>query len=258
MILLTALPRTGKSTAIHKIIQMLGIKNCGGFFTEEIRENGERVGFIIKTLSGKEGLLSHVNIESKYKISRYGVDLDTFEKICLEELKSAITNNSIKYIIIDEIGPMQLFSEEYKRLLIELLKSKKQVIGTIFMNPYEWLDDFKKKEGIELIEITFDNRDELPLQIVEKVTKNDENIQRKINKAKGYSSERERFIPLDDRIEVRSEHGIRTIKVVNGNYTCDCDFYKENGTCSHIMATINSNIQPLNNTKIEKSKIKKK
>ena len=184
MILLTALPRTGKSTAIHKIVQMLGIKNCGGFYTEEIRENGERVGFRIKTLSGKEGLLSHVNIESEYRISRYGVDLDTFERICLEELKNAITNDNIKYIIIDEIGPMQLFSKEYKRLLIELLKSKKQVIGTIFMNPYEWLDDFKKKDGIELIEITFDNRDELPLQIVEKVTKNDESMQRKVNKAK--------------------------------------------------------------------------
>ena len=88
MILLTALPRTGKSTAIHKIIQMLGIKNCGGFYTEEIRENDKRVGFRIKTLSGKTGILSHVNIESKYRISRYGVDLATFEDICLEELRN--------------------------------------------------------------------------------------------------------------------------------------------------------------------------
>ena len=258
MILLTALPRTGKSTAIQKIIQMLGIKNCGGFFTEEIRENGERVGFMIKTLSGKEGLLSHVNIESEYRISRYGVDLSAFERICLAELKNAIVDENIKYIIIDEIGPMQLFSEEYKSLLIELLKSKKQVIGTIFMNQYEWLDDFKKKEGIELIEITFDNRDELPLQIVEKVTENDEKMLRKINKAKRYSIEKERFVPFEDGIEVHSEHGTRIIRVINGNYSCDCDFYRENRTCSHIMAVINSNIQPLNNTKAEDLKIKKK
>ena len=43
MILLTALPRTGKSTAIKKIVNMLGNDNCGGFYTEEIREDGERV-----------------------------------------------------------------------------------------------------------------------------------------------------------------------------------------------------------------------
>lgn len=239
MILLTALPRTGKSTAIKKITKMLGVKNCGGFFTEEIREDGERVGFMIKTLSGKEGLLSHVNIESEYKISRYGVDLDTFEKICLDEIKNAISDDNIKYIIIDEIGPMQLFSEDYKKLLIELLKSSKPVIGAIFMNPYEWLDDFKKNDGIELIEITLENRDELPLQIVERVTKNDDAMQRKINKAKRYSTEKNRFIKVDDGIEVHSEHGIRKIKEENGNYTCDCDFYKKEGTCSHIMAYIN-------------------
>ena len=258
MILLTALPRTGKSTAIHKIIQMLGNKNCGGFYTEEIRENGERVGFRIKTLSGKEGLLSHVNIESEYRISRYGVDLATFEDICLDELRKAINDENIKYIIIDEIGPMQLFSEGYKKMLLDLLKSKKQVIGTIFMNSYEWLDDFKKQSGIELIEVTKENRNKLPLKIVATVTKNAEPMQRKINKAIRYSSERKRFVSFDDRIEIHSEHGIRTIKMVNGKYTCDCDFYKENGTCSHTISAINLNIQPLTNTKVETSEIKKR
>ena len=254
MILLTALPRTGKSTAIHKIIQMLGIKNCGGFYTEEIRENGERVGFRIKTLSGKEGLLSHVNIESEYRISRYSVDLNTFEDICLDELRRAVNDKNIKYIIIDEIGPMQLFSEKYKKLLLELLKSKKQVIGTIFMNSYEWLDDFKKQDGIELIEVTLENRNELPLKIVASITKNDEPMQRKINKAIRYSSERERFILSNDKIEMHSEHGIRTIKMVNGKYTCNCDFYKENGTCSHIMAAINLNLNELEDSKIQKKR----
>ena len=77
----------------------------------------------------------------------------------------------------------------------------------------------------------------------DKVTKNDESMQRKVDKAKRYSTEMERFIPFDDRIEIHSEHGTRTIRIINGDYTCDCDFYQENGTCSHIMAVINSNIQ---------------
>lgn len=53
MLLLTALPRTGKSTAIKKIVNMLGPNNCGGFYTEEIRENDDRVGFRIKLLMEK-------------------------------------------------------------------------------------------------------------------------------------------------------------------------------------------------------------
>jgi len=114
MILLTALPRTGKSTAIKKIVNMLGVENCGGFLTEEIRENNERVGFRIKTFNNnKSAILAHVNMSSTYRISRYGINITTFENICLNELERAINTPHIKYIIIDEIGPMQLFSDKY-------------------------------------------------------------------------------------------------------------------------------------------------
>lgn len=237
MILLTALPRTGKSTAIAKIVAMLGKKNCGGFYTEEIRENGERVGFKIKSLNGEEGILAYISLDSKYKISKYGVDLDTFEKICLKEIERAISSDYIKYIIIDEIGPMQLFSEKYKKMLIDLTKFNKPVIGTIFYNPYEWLDDFKKNQNVKLVELNFENRNQMPLKIVSEVNV-DESLTKKIKKAKRYSKEQDRFNFFENKIKIFSEHGTRTITKNNGNYTCDCEYYKDNGTCSHIIATI--------------------
>lgn len=164
---------------------MLGPNNCGGFYTEEIRKNDDRVGFRIKTISGKIAILSHINIESNYKISKYVVDIESFENLCLKELKIAIKGDNIKYIIIDEIGPMQLFSETYKKMLLDLLNCNKPIIETVFMNPQEWLDEFKK--NIKLIDITFDNIDKLPLEIVELVSKNDNELQRKIIKAKHYT-----------------------------------------------------------------------
>lgn len=239
MILLTALPRTGKSTAIAKIVNMLGVKNCGGFYTEEIREDGKRVGFKINSLNGETGILAHVSIESDYRISRYGVNLDSFESICLKELERSISSDDVKYIIIDEIGPMQLFSEKYKELLLKLTKIDKPVIGTIFYNSYEWLDDFKKLYNVNLVEITIDNRNELPLQIVSKVC-NDSTFQRKIDKAKRYITEMDRFEFDDNKTVIHSEHGVRTVNYYDGHYSCDCEYYQENGTCSHIMATIMS------------------
>ena len=127
MILLTALPHTGKSTAIKKIIELLGISNCGGFYTEEIRKNDERVGFMIKTLSNKEGVLAHTNLQSEYKISRYGVDVTKFEELCLGEINKSINDNNIKYIIIDEIGPMELFSNRYKELIKQSDKKEREL-----------------------------------------------------------------------------------------------------------------------------------
>lgn len=167
MILLTAEPKTGKTTALMKIINILGKENCRGFYTEEIRENGERVGFSIATLSGKTGILSHVRSDSPQRISRYGVNVDEFENICVKELEEAMEDEETKYIIIDEIGPMEVLSAKYRELLMKLLASNKPVIGAIFKNPHEWLDEFKKNDNIKIIELTLENRDTIPMEIVD-------------------------------------------------------------------------------------------
>ena len=176
MILLTAQPKTGKTTALMKIINLLGKENCRGFYTEEIIENGERVGFSIATLSGKVGTLSHVRSESKERISRYGVNVDEFENICVRELEEAIEDTDTKYIIIDEIGPMEVLSERYRNLLMQLLTSDKPVIGAIFKNPHEWLDEFKKNDNVNIVELTMENRDSIPYDIVKMVTTDNKHL----------------------------------------------------------------------------------
>lgn len=176
MHLLTAQPKTGKTTALMKIINMLGRENCRGFYTEEIIENGERVGFSIETLSGKKGTLSHVRSESQERISRYGVNVDEFENICVKELEEAMTDDNTKYIIIDEIGPMEVLSERYRNLLMQLLTSDKPVIGAIFKNPHEWLDEFKKNDNVNIIELTMENRDTVPYDIVKIVMANNKQL----------------------------------------------------------------------------------
>ena len=55
-ILLTGKPGVGKTTVIKKIIEKYK-KNISGFYTEEIREKGNRVGFRIKKTDIAEGLL---------------------------------------------------------------------------------------------------------------------------------------------------------------------------------------------------------
>ncbi|MCH4891315.1 hypothetical protein EZV73_27340 [Acidaminobacter sp. JC074] len=54
----------GKSTAIRKIVDLLGRENCTGFFTEEIKVAGKREGFKIVTLDGREGILASTSSNS--------------------------------------------------------------------------------------------------------------------------------------------------------------------------------------------------
>ena len=71
VILLTGRPGSGKTTLIWRVLARL-TKPAGGFYTQEIRESGRRVGFEIITLDGERDTLAHVNINSEHRISKYG------------------------------------------------------------------------------------------------------------------------------------------------------------------------------------------
>lgn len=163
-ILLTALPKTGKSTAINKIAGAIGTDECHGFITKEVSENNERTGFEINTLSGVKATLSSIYYKSDIMVGKYGVNLEAFESVCLPEL-----NHSNGIIFIDEIGPMQLHSQRFKNRLMELLNEDVTVIGTIYYESYPWVDDFKKMPQIELVEVTLENRNDIPEVVLAKL-----------------------------------------------------------------------------------------
>ncbi|MFQ6001621.1 MAG: nucleoside-triphosphatase, partial [Anaerolineae bacterium] len=73
MILLAGRPGVGKTTVIKQVVEMLG-GEAGGFYTEEIRQGGRRLGFKIITLEGEEGVLAHVDIKGAPRVSKYGVN----------------------------------------------------------------------------------------------------------------------------------------------------------------------------------------
>ena len=154
-IFLTGRPGIGKTTIIKKWISEI-LEQAGGFYTEEIREKGKRIGFKIKTIDGKEGILAEIG-RGKYNIGKYKVNLETFEEIGVKTLEEELKDERIKYIIIDEIGKMELFSEKFKLVVKEILKSNKNVIGVITMANNEFIEELKKYD-IKIIEINEKNR----------------------------------------------------------------------------------------------------
>ena len=85
-ILICGKPGIGKTTLIKKIAENLREK-ATGFYSEEIRRENKRVGFKIKTLRGKEGILSHINSKSPYRVGKYKVNLKEFEEICITSIE---------------------------------------------------------------------------------------------------------------------------------------------------------------------------
>ncbi len=164
-IFLTGAPSSGKTTVIKKVIEKLEYP-ANGFYTEEERVNGKRVGFLMKTLDGKKGYLAHQDIKSDFRIRRYGVSIENIENIAVPSI-SPVNNN---IIILDEIGKMECFSKVFKEAAANALDAPSIVIGTITLGGDVFIREVKNREDIEIYEVTMDNRNSLPDLILRKVS----------------------------------------------------------------------------------------
>ena len=165
-LLVTGLPGVGKTTLIKKLLESLKSLHPVGFYTEEIKEGGERKGFELVSLGGERQLLSHKGIQSSYRVGAYGVDLKGFE-----DFLGSISffNSPARLVIIDEIGKMECFCDRFIKLLEEILDSEKWVIATIALRGSGLIEKIKTRQDIRLFEITHRNRDDLFSEILDEV-----------------------------------------------------------------------------------------
>jgi nucleoside-triphosphatase len=164
-IFLTGAPSSGKTTVIKKIIAQLK-HPANGFFTREERHGDRRAGFLMKTLDNKEGYLAHQDIQSQFRIRHYGVSIENIETIAVPSIKPVDGH----IIILDEIGKMECFSAAFKTAALQALDSENIVIGTITFGGGDFIQGIKKRDDIEITEVTPANRDALPAIILDKVS----------------------------------------------------------------------------------------
>lgn len=154
-VLFTGAPGCGKSTLIEKIVKRSRSPKTG-FFTKEIREKGRRVGFSLKTLEGKEGLLAHIDLDSPFRVGKYGVNVDDVERIAVPAMTP---DKEGQMVVIDEIGKMECFSSLFKETLIQVLESNNPVLGSIALKGDRFITKIKKRKDVHLIRINEKNRD---------------------------------------------------------------------------------------------------
>ena len=163
-LLLTGPSGCGKTTLVRKVIQQLE-KPAAGFFTEEVRgSTGQRIGFDVVLLDGRRGPLARVGIKGP-RVGKYGVDLLFLEEVAL----AAMEPEPDTLIVIDEIGKMECFSRPFVETVKSLLFSPRALLGTVALGGSSFIREVRNSPGVELIEVTPQNREGLVGEIVGKL-----------------------------------------------------------------------------------------
>jgi len=162
--LLSGGPGVGKTTIIKQATAKLQ-QRAGGFYTEELRSGGTRQGFRLITLKGDTAILAHIDFNSHYRVSKYGVDVEGLERVGVAALREATQECDV--VVIDEIGKMELFSHAFREAVMEALDSERRVLGTIMLAPHPWADAVKRHPDVALIELTRANRAQVLEQVLD-------------------------------------------------------------------------------------------
>ncbi len=117
------------------------------------------------TLDGGSAILAHIDIHSPYRVSKYGVDIDSLEQVGVSALHRAAQQCDL--VIIDEIGKMELFSANFRETVLNIIGSGQRVLGTIMLNPNPWADAIKRQPQVNLVTVTRDNHHRILEEIKE-------------------------------------------------------------------------------------------
>jgi len=160
VLFVTGRPGIGKTTVLLNAVEGLRAKgySVGGMVSREVRHDGARVGFqIISLKTDERGWLAHINQPTGPQVSKYKVNLNDLDTIGVTAIQAALSEADL--IVIDEIGPMELFSQAFKQVIKDVVDSCKLVLGVIHHSARDpVIEAIRKREDTEIMEVTFENR----------------------------------------------------------------------------------------------------
>lgn len=165
--MISGMPGVGKTSLLKAVLSRLSL-SAGGFISEELREDGERVGFALKTLDGKEGILAHKFKPTPHRFGKYYINMDDLEKIAVKSVEDAIANKEI--IVIDEIGKMELASQLFREVTKKALDSPKLLLATLHRADEPFLNSIRQRADTIVFWLTPQNREKIFQEILSLLT----------------------------------------------------------------------------------------
>lgn len=170
-VLITGPPRSGKTTVIQAVRDRLEARGyrVGGIVCPERRVEGDRVGFdIVDVMTGDTRVLAHVDRTESPSVGKYRVNVDNVDAICAFAFARAFEDADV--VLVDEIAPMEVYSDEFTRQIRRVLDAERPLIAAIHYRSTEgFIGDVKRRSDVEFVEVTPETRDELPEMLTKRI-----------------------------------------------------------------------------------------
>ena len=169
--LITGRPGSGKTSVIERTISNLRERGfrAGGLYCPEIREGGVRLGFrIIDIMTNEERILAHVRQPTGPQVSKYRVNVVNVDEMSGKAIERAL--READFVVIDEIAPMEIHSEGFKRAVLAALDSPKPLLAIIHQRTKTgFIGAIKGRTDIRIFEVTPSTYPKLPNELAEVV-----------------------------------------------------------------------------------------
>ncbi len=167
----TGSPGEGKTTVLLKTVEGLTAKgySVGGIISRDVRSFGTRTGFeLLDVGSGAKGRLASVHQSQGPQVGKYRVDLEDLKEIGANAILQAVSRSDV--IVIDEIGPMELFSQQFVQAVLKALDSSKPVVCTVHWRmKNELLENTLQRDEAERYVVNHENRGCLHEILIERI-----------------------------------------------------------------------------------------
>jgi len=130
----------------------------GGCLTSERREKGARVGFDVRDLTdGRMGELASTSRKLGPRVGKYRVNLQDLAGVGASGLMRAALSSEV--IVIDEVGPMELVSPEFRKAVRACIDSGKPILAVVHERIEDDLLAELKSKSSETLELSVENRE---------------------------------------------------------------------------------------------------